>query len=132
MEKLNRFDVELDGRVAMSEIKLYDETMAEIIDEHMARKMRRVQKPDNRTREKRLADWDAEKKRRKDAYYRSIEKRICREYQSGKNPLLACNAEKKIRNAEKSRRSDYEIELQNVSEEIRNELQELTKWLEWA
>lgn len=122
----------LDGRTARKELSLYDAMMAEIYAERNKAKVRRVRKPDNRTRAERLADWDAEKDRRKD---RRIDAKC--NHINKKFGYLCIEQERRI-SAEKVARADWELEQDEIAEDemiarFNAELEEFDrKWREEA
>ena len=118
--------------------KRFDAEMAEIVEERNKAKARRVRKPDNRTRAERLADWGAEKDRRKDIHLDKIERDSRRRYGHGKTHYWDSNAERKICHAESVARADWELESAEIAEDemiarFNAELEEFNrKWREEA
>lgn len=96
---------------------LYDAMYAELFGE---RKNTR-RKPDARTRAERLADWDAEKDRRKDIHLDWVERDSRRRYGHGKTHYWDSNAERKICYAESVARSDWELEQIEIEEDLEYE-----------
>ena len=117
---------------------VYDSMLAEIYAERNKAKARRVRKPDNRTREQRLADWEQEKDRRKDIHLDWVERDSRRKFGHGKTHYWDSNAGRKIRYAEKLARADWELESAEIAEEeewerFNRELEEFDrKWREEA
>ena len=93
-------------------VSVYDAMLAEIYAERNKAKARRVRKPDNRTRAERLADWNAEKERRKDRRIDAKCNHINKKY-----GYLCIEQERRI-SAEKLARADWNTELSALTEEI--------------
>lgn len=105
---------------------VYDQMYAELFGDR--KKTRR--KPDNRTRAERLADWDAEKDRRKDIHLDWVERDSRRRYGHGKTHYWDSNAERKIRHAENVARADWEIEQRDI-EVARLDAEIMAEYAEW-
>ena len=142
-----------DGkRNTEKQASLYDAMYAEIMEERMRKKIRRMRKPDNRTREQRLSDWDAEKQSRKDRKWDRDWELYNRDWKARADGM-SHNMRKNF-SAEKVDRADYEVELRNIAEYAEQEairksaeqmyaesmeyinrmehVRKLVEWLEWA
>ena len=86
---------------------VYDQMYAELFGDR--KKTRR--KPDNRTREQRIADWNAEKDRRKDRRIDAKCNHINKKY-----GYLCIEQERRI-SAESVARADWELEQDSIAED---------------
>lgn len=113
-------------RTTEKQASLYDAMMAEIYAERNKAKARRVRKPDNRTRAERLADWEEEKRDRKDRRAQYACNHINKKY-----GYLTFAEERRI-SAEKYDRADWELEQIDIAEDayIAQVEAEFLAWLE--
>jgi hypothetical protein len=105
---------------------VYDKMYAEFFGDR--KKTRR--KPDNRTREKRIADWNAEKDRRKDIHLDWVDRDSRRRYGHGKTHYWDSNAERKIYFAEFVARADWELEQRDI-EVARIDAEIMAEYADW-
>lgn len=122
------FDRETEGRIARAEISVFDAMMAEIYAERNKAKARRMRKPDNRTREERLADWENKKDARKWHRFDRDWELYNRDWKARSDEMS--HAERMIRKAESVARKDWEIEQGNM-EVARLDAEIMAEYAEW-
>ena len=122
------FNREIMGRVAQAEISVYDAMMQEIYAERNKAKARRMRKPDNRTHEERLSDWENKKDARKWHRFDRDWKLYDRDWKARSECIS--HAERKIRKAESVARKDWEIEQGNI-EVARLDAEIMAEYAEW-
>lgn len=103
---------------------VYDQMYAEFFGDR--KKTRR--KPDNRTCAERLADWDAEKDRRKWHRFDRDWELYNRDWKARSDYMS--HAERKIRHAENVARADWEIEQRDI-EVARLDAEIMAEYAEW-